>query len=108
MTRSANSPFGDCSPLTQNWFAESMATTVWSCVSGLTSVLPASGRVTATPLCNSGATSIMMMRSTSMTSTSGVTLISALSPPDLPTFIDMVELPVQMADAVSYAVFLMK
>ena len=90
--------------MTQNWFAESMATTVGSPVSGLTSVLPASGIFTATPLCSIGATSIMMMSSTSMTSTSGVTLIVALSPPDLPTSIDMVDLPVQRA----YAVFLMK
>src|SRR6187200_2259932 len=36
------------------------------------------------PCCKRGATSIMMMRSTSMTSTSGVTLISDLTPPLAP------------------------
>ncbi len=58
-----------------------MATTVWSCVSGLSAVFAASGSLTATPFCSIGAMSIMMMSSTSMTSTSGVTLMSDLRPP---------------------------
>src|SRR5947207_8461131 len=61
-----------------------MATVVWPRVSGLSTELLAFGRVTVMPCCNSGATSIMMMRSTSMTSTSGVTLISDLTPPFAP------------------------
>src|SRR5436309_1309389 len=61
-----------------------MATVVWPRVSGLSTELLAFGRVTVMPCCNSGATSIMMMRSTSMTSTSGVTLISDLTPPLAP------------------------
>jgi hypothetical protein len=61
-----------------------MARTVCSCVSGLSTVFEAVGRRTATPCCNIGATSIMMMRSTSMTSTSGVTLMSLLTPPFAP------------------------
>ncbi len=52
---------------------------VW--VSGLSTVLPASGSLTLTPFCSIGAMSIMMMSSTSMTSTSGVTLMSALRLP---------------------------
>src|SRR5262245_28008716 len=60
------------------------ASTVCSCVSGLSVVFWACGSFTATPCCNIGATSIMMMSSTSMTSTSGVTLMSALTPPFAP------------------------
>src|SRR4029453_14746350 len=58
--------------------------TVWPCTSGLSTVLSAFGSLTATPCCNIGAISIMMMSSTSMTSTSGVTLISDLTPPLAP------------------------
>src|SRR5579862_111479 len=61
-----------------------IATTVCPDVSGLSVVLPAFGSVTATPCCSSGATIIMMMSSTSMTSQSGVTLISDLTPPLAP------------------------
>src|SRR5712671_6459853 len=61
-----------------------MATVVWPRVSGLSTEFVAFGRVTVMPCCNSGATSIMIMRSTSMTSTSGVTLISDLTPPLAP------------------------
>ena len=61
-----------------------MAITVWSCTSGLSTVLVAIGSLTATPCCSIGAMSIMMMSSTSMTSTSGVTLISDLTPPLAP------------------------
>src|SRR5262245_18440335 len=61
-----------------------MARTVCSCVSGLSAVFAAVGSRTATPCCNIGATSIMMMSSTSMTSTSGVTLMSLLTPPLAP------------------------
>src|SRR5581483_5604208 len=61
-----------------------MATTVCPCVSGLSTVLFAFGKVTLTPCCNSGATIIMMMSSTSMTSHNGVTLISDLTPPLAP------------------------
>src|SRR5260221_7178565 len=61
-----------------------MAITVWPWTSGLSTVLMAVGSLTATPCCNIGATSIMMMSSTSMTSTSGVTLISDLTPPLAP------------------------
>src|SRR5215831_9187625 len=61
-----------------------MATTVWSCVSGLSVEFAASGLLTATPCCSIGAMSIMMMSSTNMTSTSGVTLISDLTPPFAP------------------------
>src|SRR6185295_7212271 len=72
-----------------------MATTVWPCTSGLSTVLVAVGSLTLTPCCNIGATSIMMMSSTSMTSTSGVTLISALTTPLAPpTSIDMTVSPV--------------
>src|SRR5436309_2744716 len=60
------------------------ATTVCPCTSGLSTVLSAVGSLTETPCCSSGATSIMMMSSTSMTSTSGVTLISDLTPPCAP------------------------
>ncbi len=70
-----------------------MATTVWSCVSGLSAVFAASGSLTSAPFCSSGATIIMMMSSTSMTSTKGVTLMSDLIPPlEPPTSIDIVEL----------------
>src|SRR5512134_670154 len=70
-----------------------MATTVWSCVSGLSAVFAASGNLTSAPFCSSGATIIMMISSTSMTSTRGVTLMSDLIPPlDPPTSIDMVNL----------------
>src|SRR2546421_12309827 len=61
-----------------------MATTVWLGSSGLSTVLLAVGSRTLTPCCNIGATSIMMMSSTSMTSTSGVTLMSDLTPPLAP------------------------
>src|SRR4051794_10205333 len=61
-----------------------MAITVCPCTSGLSTVLVAVGNLTLTPCCNIGATSIMMMSSTSMTSTSGVTLISDLTPPLAP------------------------
>src|SRR5215468_4173682 len=71
-----------------------MATTVWSCVSGLSVEFAASGLLTATPCCSIGAMSIMMMSSTSMTSTSGVTLISDLTPPFAPpTSIAIVKFP---------------
>src|SRR5258705_13627487 len=64
--------------------------TVWPCTSGLSVVLSAIGSLTLTPCCSIGATSIMMMSSTSITSTSGVTLISALIPPLAPpTSIDI-------------------
>src|SRR2546423_11519305 len=61
-----------------------MAITVCPCTSGLSTVLVAVGSLTLTPCCNIGATSIMMISSTSMTSTSGVTLISDLTPPLAP------------------------
>src|SRR5580765_8356295 len=61
-----------------------IAIVVWPRVSGLSIEFVAFGRVTVMPCCNRGATSIMMMRSTSMTSTSGVTLISDLTPPFAP------------------------
>src|SRR5262249_47445006 len=61
-----------------------IATTVWPCPSGLSTVLLACGSFTLTPCCNSGATIIMMISSTSMTSHSGVTLISDLTPPLAP------------------------
>ncbi len=44
-------------------------------------VFAALGSFTSTPFCSIGATSIMMMSSTSMTSTNGVTLMSDLTPP---------------------------
>jgi hypothetical protein len=64
----------------------------------------------------------MMISRTSMTSTSGVTLISALIPPPPPTFIDIVGTPIAAGGPwsarwrgitprlrdVNYAVFLMK
>jgi hypothetical protein len=62
----------------------STATTVCPCVSGLSTVFSAVGSVTGTPFCSIGAISIMMMRSTSMTSTSGVTLMSDFGPPFAP------------------------
>src|SRR5580765_348920 len=58
--------------------------TVWPCVSGLSTVFVAVGSFTLMPCCNRGATSIMMISSTSMTSTSGVTLMSDLTPPLAP------------------------
>src|SRR3954465_13321890 len=61
-----------------------MAITVCPCTSGLSTVLVAVGNLTLTPCCSIGATSIMMISSTSMTSTSGVTLISDLTPPLAP------------------------
>src|SRR5205809_2421525 len=61
-----------------------MAITVCPCVSGLSTVFAAIGSFTDTPCCNRGATSIMMISSTSMTSTSGVTLMSDLTPPLAP------------------------
>jgi hypothetical protein len=70
-----------------------IATTVWFCVSGLSNVLPASGSLTSTPFCSIGATIIMMISSTSMTSTSGVTLISEFSPPFEPVDIAIGDLP---------------
>src|SRR4026208_1318230 len=77
-----------------------MGITVWLFVSGWSVTLFADGSLTLTPCCNRGATSIMMMSSTSMTSTSGVTLISALTPPLAPpTSIDIAVSP-------SYAGFL--
>src|SRR3954454_16814380 len=57
---------------------------VWPRVSGLSTEFVAFGSVTVMPCCRRGATSIMIMRSTSMTSTSGVTLISDLTPPLAP------------------------
>ena len=72
---------------------ESIATTVWSCVSGFSPVFAASGIVTATPCWSIGAISIMMMSSTSMTSTSGVTLMSALRILWLPRSIAIAEFP---------------
>ena len=67
----------------------SIATTVCSCVSGLSTLLAASGQREADPLLQKGATIIMMMSSTSMTSTSGVTLMSDLIPPLPPICIDI-------------------
>src|SRR5438067_8542942 len=61
-----------------------IAITVWPSTSGLSPVLVACGSLTLTPCCSSGATIIMMMSSTSMTSQSGVTLISDLTPPLAP------------------------
>src|SRR3989338_7947964 len=61
-----------------------MATTVSSCVSGFSELLFATGNVRATPCCRRGATIIMMMSSTSITSTSGVTLMSDFGPSPLP------------------------
>src|SRR5438552_15720211 len=61
-----------------------MATTVWPWVSGLSVVFDAVGSLTLMPCCKRGATSIMMISSTSMTSTSGVTLMSDLTPPLAP------------------------
>ena len=58
--------------------------TVCPCVSGLSVVFVATGSLTLTPCCRSGATIIMMMSSTSMTSQSGVTLMSDLTPPLAP------------------------
>ena len=58
--------------------------------SSLTSL--ASGRVTALPRWSMGVITMKMMRSTSTTSTSGVTLMSLLTPL-LPTSIDMTEFP---------------
>ena len=49
-----------------------------------TMFIAADGSLTATPCCSIGVTIIMMMRSTSMTSTSGVTLMSDLTPPLAP------------------------
>src|SRR5262249_1737299 len=61
-----------------------IATTVCPCVSGLSTVLVACGSCTLTPCWSSGATIIMMISSTSMTSQSGVTLMSDLTPPLAP------------------------
>src|SRR5919107_319584 len=47
-------------------------------------VLSANGSVTGTPFCSIGAINIMMISSTSMTSTSGVTLMSDFGPPFAP------------------------
>src|SRR5688572_21432931 len=66
---------------------------VWPRVSGLSAELSALCSVTLMPCCRRGATSIMMMSSTSITSTSGVTLISDLPPPLAPPrSIDMLNL----------------
>ena len=54
------------------------ATTVLLSLSGLSAVLVASGNVNVTPACNRGAMSMTMIRSTSITSASGVMLISEL------------------------------
>ena len=70
-----------------------MPSTVWSCVSGLDALLVAMGSLTSTPFCSSGAMIIMMMRSTSMTSTRGVTLMSDLTPPPPPSCIAIVTTP---------------
>jgi hypothetical protein len=71
-------------------------------------VLSAFGSVMMTPCCSMGATSIMMISSTSMTSTSGVTLMSDLTPPLAPPrSIAIVRSP-GLLRARSYAVFLMK
>ena len=48
---------------------------------GLLGRVDGAGSVTGTPCCSSGATIIMMISSTSITSTSGVTLMSDLTPP---------------------------
>jgi hypothetical protein len=57
-------------------------------------LLVAIGSESATPCCSSGAMIIMMISSTSMTSTSGVTLMSDLTSPLLPpTCIAMIETP---------------
>jgi hypothetical protein len=56
----------------------------------LSAVLAATGSLTSTPFCSIGATIIMMMSSTSMTSTRGVTLMSDLTPPLPPRFIAMI------------------
>jgi hypothetical protein len=50
----------------------------------LSTVFVAFGKVTVTPCCSIGAMSIMMMSSTSITSTRGVTLMSDLTPPLAP------------------------
>ena len=54
---------------------------------GLVDRVDAVGSFTSMPCCSIGAMIIMMMSSTSMTSTSGVTLISDLTPPLPPRFI---------------------
>src|SRR5262247_1050536 len=80
-------------PFSQTVLSALMPRTVWSCVSGLLALLMAIGSRTSTPFCSSGAMIIMMMSSTSMTSTRGVTLMSALIAPLLPTCIDIVTTP---------------
>ncbi len=52
-----------------------ISTGFWSCSSGLARL---SGRFTGTPAVSSGAVTMKMISSTSITSTSGVTLISAI------------------------------
>src|SRR5918993_4162489 len=79
---------------TETWFrcmrpSALTATTVCSCVSGLSCVLVAVGSFTSTPFWSIGAMIIMMISRTSMTSTSGVTLMSDLTPPLPPRFIAM-------------------
>src|SRR4051812_17370527 len=71
----------------------SMKTTTESWLSGLSSVCVAIGRVTGTPCWSMGAMIIMMMSSTSITSTSGVTLMSDLTPPLPPSCMAMVRSP---------------
>src|SRR6185503_6549164 len=80
-------------PLSQTVLSALMPSTVWSCVSGLDALLVAMGSLTSTPFCSSGAMIIMMMRSTSMTSTRGVTLMSDLTPPPPPSCIAIVTTP---------------
>ena len=117
---SPNSATATSMPLTQNRLSEVIATVVWSDVSGWSLVFEAIGRFRDTPCCTRGAMSITMMSSTSMTSTSGVTLISdwILVSPLLPTIcIDITKTPYlsgglkasgyQLPTA-DYEVFLMK
>ena len=69
------------------------ATTVLLSLSGLSLVFDASGSVSVTPACRRGAMSMTMIRRTSITSASGVMLISEFRPLALsPTCIPMVEL----------------
>ena len=58
-----------------------MATTTCPLVSGFSTVFAADGSLTSTPFWSIGAMTIMMISNTSMTSTSGVTLMSAFRPP---------------------------
>ncbi len=90
-TRLLRSPGRTCTEFRKIILLAWIPTTVCPCVSGLSVVFAACGSFTSTPFWSIGATSIMMINSTSMTSTSGVTLISALRLPfEPPTSIDIV------------------